>query len=70
LPPNGRLVSAAVARITLATSAAQLSDTVPSAPAFDTAAASRGTAAGPTGAWTMGCSIPSSSHTGVRTKAA
>ena len=38
---------------------------MPSAPAFETAAASRGTAA--IGAWTIGCSIPSISHTGVRT---
>src|SRR5580658_3921860 len=36
---------------------------MPSAPAFDTAAASRGTAT--MGASTIGCSIPSSSHTGV-----
>ncbi len=37
---------------------------MPSAPAFETAAASSGTAA--IGAWTIGCSIPSSSQTGVR----
>ena len=38
---------------------------MPSAPAFETAAASSATA--DMGAWTMGCSIPSSSQTGVRT---
>jgi hypothetical protein len=38
---------------------------MPSAPAFETAAASWGTA--DIGAWTIGCSIPSSSQTGVRT---
>jgi hypothetical protein len=38
---------------------------MPSAPAFETAAASWGIAA--MGAWTIGCSIPSSSHTGVVT---
>src|SRR5579872_3581426 len=53
-----------------ATSAVQVSASMPSAPASDTAAASRGTAAEPTGAWTMGCSIPSISQTGVRMTAA
>ncbi len=43
---------------------------MPSAPACDTAAASRGTAAEPTGAWMTGCSIPSTSQTGVRMTAA
>src|ERR1700722_21039962 len=38
---------------------------MPSAPAFETAAASRGTAA--MGAWTIGRSIPSISHPGVAT---
>ena len=38
---------------------------MPSAPAFETAAASRGTAT--MGARTIGCSIPSNSHTGVLT---
>ena len=38
---------------------------MPSAPAFETAAASSGTA--DIGAWTIGCSMPSSSQTGVRT---
>ncbi len=38
---------------------------MPSAPALETAAASGGMAA--MGAWTIGCSIPSSSHTGVVT---
>src|ERR1035438_1139955 len=38
---------------------------MPSAPAFETAAASGGMAA--MGAWTIGCSIPSISHTGVLT---
>ena len=37
---------------------------MPSAPAFETAAASPGTAA--IGACTIGCSMPSKSHTGVR----
>jgi hypothetical protein len=46
-------------------SADQVSVTMPRAPAFETAAASRGIAA--MGAWTIGCSIPSNSHTGVRT---
>src|ERR1700735_2046699 len=41
---------------------------MPSAPAFETAAARRGMAA--MGAWTIGCSIPSSSHTGVLTSLA
>jgi hypothetical protein len=40
---------------------------VPSAPAFETAAASWGSA--DIGAWTIGWSIPSSSQTGVRTSA-
>jgi hypothetical protein len=39
---------------------------MPSAPAFETAA-SRGTAADPTEACTIGCSIPSNPQTGVRT---
>ena len=38
---------------------------MPSAPASETAAASWGMAA--MGAWTIGCSIPSISHTGVLT---
>ena len=42
-----------------------VSANMPSAPAFETAAASSGTA--DIGAWTIGCSIPSSSQTGVRT---
>src|SRR5579863_2104070 len=40
---------------------------MPSAPAFETAAASPAIAA--MGAWTIGCSIPSSWHTGVVTAA-
>jgi len=36
---------------------------MPSPPAFETAAASSGTA--DIGAWTIGCSMPSSSQTGV-----
>ena len=39
---------------------------MPSAPAFETAAASRGTAGPPIGAWTIGCSMPSRSQSGVR----
>jgi hypothetical protein len=65
--PERRPVSAAVSPITPATSAAHDSATIPGAPAFDTAAASRGTAAEPTGACTIGCSIPSNPQTGVRT---
>ena len=42
----------------------QVSANIPSTPAFETAAASSGTA--DIGAWTIGCSIPSSSQTGVR----
>jgi hypothetical protein len=38
---------------------------MPSAPAFETAAANWVMAA--MGAWTIGCSIPSISHTGVLT---
>ena len=38
---------------------------MPRAPAFETAAASSGAA--DIGAWTIGCSILSNSHTGVRT---
>ena len=44
-------------------SADHVSVSMPSAPAFETAAASRGTAT--IGARTIGCSIPSNSHTGV-----
>ena len=65
LPQNGRAVSAAVSRITAPTSSDHVSVSMPSAPAFETAAASRGTAT--MGAMTIGCSIPSNSHTGVRT---
>ena len=44
-----------------------VSVTMPSPPAFETAAASSGTAT--IAAKTIGCSIPSSSQTGVRTTA-
>jgi len=65
LPANGRAVSAAVSRTRPATSAVHVSAIVPSPPAFETAAVSRGTSA--IGASTIGWSIPSNSHTGVRT---
>src|ERR1700693_1682014 len=39
---------------------------MPSAPACETAAASRGTAGPPIGAWTIGCSMPRRSQSGVR----
>src|SRR5580704_1256376 len=67
LPQNGRSVSAAVSRTTAPTSSDHVSVSMPSAPAFETAAASRGTAT--MGARTIGCSIPSISHTGVLTAA-
>src|ERR1700722_16392221 len=63
LPQNGRAVSAAVSRTTAPTSSDHVSVSMPSAPAFETAAASRGTAT--MGARTIGWSIPSSTHTGV-----
>src|SRR5271165_6606927 len=63
LPPKGRAVSAAVSRTTAPASSDHVSVTMPSAPAFETAAASLGTAA--MGAWTIGRSIPSKLHTGV-----
>ena len=62
---NGRSVSAAVSRTGSPAGVDHVSANMPSAPAFDTAAASSGTA--DIGAWTIGCSIPSSSQTGVRT---
>jgi hypothetical protein len=58
LPPNGRVVSAAVSRTTASVPADQVSVTMPSAPAFETAADKPGTAA--IGACTIGRSIPSS----------
>ena len=58
-------MSAAVSRTTSPAGVDHVSATMPSAPAFETAAASSGTA--DIGAWTIGCSIPSSSQTGVRT---
>src|ERR1700735_876499 len=63
LPPNGRAVSAAVSRTTAPVSADQVSVTMPSAPAFETAAPRRGTAT--MGARTIGRSIPSNSLTAV-----
>ena len=65
MPPNGRAVSAAVSRTTAPMSADQVNVTMPSAPAFETAAAAWGMST--MGAWTIGCSIPSISHTGVLT---
>src|SRR5271168_3181630 len=65
LPPNGRSVSAAVSRTTSPAGVDHVSANMPSAPAFETSAASWGTA--DIGACTIGCSIPSTSQTGVRT---
>ncbi|MGO8863453.1 MAG: hypothetical protein ACLQRH_22230 [Acidimicrobiales bacterium] len=58
-------MSAAVSRTTSPAGVDHVKVNMPSAPALETAAASSGTA--DIGAWTMGCSIPSSSHTAVRT---
>jgi hypothetical protein len=58
-------VRAAVSRITSPTGSDHVNVTMPSPPAFETAAASSGTAT--IAAKTIGCSIPSSSQTGVRT---
>jgi hypothetical protein len=60
-----RSVSPAVSRTTYPAGVDHVSATMPSAPGFETAAASWGTA--DIGAWTIGCSIPSRSQTGVRT---
>src|SRR5580704_2759872 len=65
LPPKGRSVSATVSRTGSPAGVDHVRASIPSAPAFETAAASPGTA--DIGAWTIGCSIPSVWHTGVRT---
>jgi hypothetical protein len=65
IPAKGRSVSAIVSRTTSPAGADHANANMPSAPAFETAAASSGTA--DIGAWTIGCSMPSSSQTGVRT---
>src|SRR5581483_7701904 len=54
----------------MASGSVQVSAIVPSAPASATAAASSGTAAGPIGACTIGCSIRNSSQSRVRTASA
>src|SRR5579859_518861 len=66
---SGLAVRARTSSTSAATSAGfvQLRAIVPSAPAFDTAAASAGTDAPPIGACTIGTSIPRRSQTGVRT---
>jgi hypothetical protein len=58
-------VSAAVSRTGSPAGLDHVSANMPSAPAFETAAASSGTA--DIGACTIGSSIPSNSQTGVRT---
>ena len=55
----------AVSRTTSPAGVDHVNANMPSAPALETAPASWGTA--DIGAWTIGCSIPSSSQTGVRT---
>ncbi len=65
LPPSGRSVSPGLSRTTSLAGAHHVTANMPSAPAFETAAASWGTP--DIGTWTIGCSIPSNVRTVVRT---
>ena len=69
LTPNGRSVSCRVSSTIVAISSGDVhvSGSIPSAPAFETAAASVGVTAPPIGARTTGASMPRRSHSGVRT---
>jgi len=68
--PKGRCVSCRVSSTTVAISAGDVHviGSIPSPPAFDTAAAKVGVTAPPIGASTTGASIPRRSHSGVRTE--
>jgi hypothetical protein len=69
LTPNGRSVRSRVSSTTGAISSGgvHVSGSIPSAPAFEAAAANVGVTAPPIGARTTGTSMPTRSHSGVRT---
>src|SRR5262249_17343880 len=68
---NGRSVSRRVSRTIARVSSTSYQETpsIPRPPAFETAAASGGTAHPPMGAWSIGSSMPSNGQSGVRRRA-